>query len=40
MSHYIRGGYEPEAVINFIMLLGWSASGGREVRLSIIAGDF
>ncbi len=39
MSHYMRGGYEPEAVINFIMLLGWSASGGREVCSSIVAAD-
>lgn len=39
MSHYMRGGYEPDAVINFIMLLGWSASEGREVRPSIIAVD-
>jgi glutamyl/glutaminyl-tRNA synthetase len=31
VSHYMRSGYEPEAVLNFIMLLGWTAPGGREV---------
>jgi glutamyl/glutaminyl-tRNA synthetase len=27
----MNSGYEPEALLNFIMLLGWSPPDGREV---------
>jgi len=30
LSHYIANGYAPEAVVNYLCLLGWSPKGNRE----------
>src|SRR6185436_7942314 len=30
LSHYIAHGYAPEAVVNYLCLLGWSPKGNRE----------
>lgn len=32
VTDYLRAGYLPEALINFLALLGWSPSDGKEVR--------
>jgi glutamyl-tRNA synthetase len=31
ISDYRKGGYMPEAIINYLLLLGWSPGGNREV---------
>src|SRR5260221_2481536 len=31
LAGYIQGGYAPEAVANYLCLLGWSPKGNREV---------
>jgi glutamyl-tRNA synthetase len=30
LSHYVESGYAPEAVVNYLCLLGWSPKGNRE----------
>lgn len=32
VTDYLRNGYLPEALVNFLALLGWSPSDGKEVR--------
>jgi nondiscriminating glutamyl-tRNA synthetase len=32
VTDYLRSGYLPEALVNFLALLGWSPSDGKEVR--------
>jgi nondiscriminating glutamyl-tRNA synthetase len=41
VTDYLRAGYLPEALVNFLALLGWSPSDGKEVRpLSEIVAQF
>ncbi len=32
VTDYLRNGYLPEALVNFLALLGWSPSDGKEIR--------
>ena len=36
LSHYIENGYAPEAVVNYLCLLGWSPKDGTEKLAGII----
>ena len=41
LTYYMDNGYAPEAVVNYLSLLGWSPKDGREViPLKELIGDF